>query len=41
LNAAVLLVKALGGGWNATALPNPEEAGGEVKWYEYLPLPIN
>lgn len=41
LNAAVLLVKALGGGWNAAALPRPEEAGGEVQWYDYMPVPID
>jgi len=27
LSAAVLLVKALGGGWNASALPSQDEAG--------------
>lgn len=37
--AAVLLVKALGGGWQAKALPTPEQAGGEVAWYEYFPVP--
>lgn len=41
LNAAVLLVKALGGGWNTGTLPSPEEAGGETKWYEYLPVPVD
>ncbi|BBL76163.1 efflux transporter outer membrane subunit [Methylomagnum ishizawai] len=38
--AAVLLVKALGGGWRASALPTPEQAGGEVEWYEYFPVPV-
>jgi NodT family efflux transporter outer membrane factor (OMF) lipoprotein len=38
--AAAMLVKALGGGWQASALPTPEQAGGEVKWYEYFPVPV-
>ena len=41
LNAAVLLVKALGGGWNTAALPTKDQAGGEVKWSQFLPVPVN
>ncbi len=41
LGAAVRLVKAMGGGWSADALPGPEQAGGEVKWTDYLPLPVD
>ena len=40
LSAAVQLVTALGGGWDPAALPTPGEAGGEVKWTDYLPLPV-
>ena len=40
LSAAVLLVKALGGGWNASALPNKDQVGGEVKWSQFLPIPV-
>jgi NodT family efflux transporter outer membrane factor (OMF) lipoprotein len=40
LSAAVLLVTALGGGWDTAALPAPGEAGGEVKWTDYLPFPV-
>jgi len=40
LSAAVLLVKALGGGWNASSLPAQDEVGGEVKWSQFLPIPI-
>jgi NodT family efflux transporter outer membrane factor (OMF) lipoprotein len=39
-SAAVLLVKALGGGWNASSLPSQDEAGGEVKWSQFLPIPV-
>ena len=39
LTAAVLLVKALGGGWDVSMLPTPDEAGGEVNWTDYLPFP--
>lgn len=39
LNAAVSLVKALGGGWDSSALPGPGEAGGEFGWRDYLPYP--
>jgi len=41
LSASVLLVKALGGGWNVAMLPTPDEAGGEVKWTDFLPYPID
>ena len=41
LSASVLLVKALGGGWNVAMLPTPDEAGGEVKWSDFLPFPID
>jgi NodT family efflux transporter outer membrane factor (OMF) lipoprotein len=40
LSAAVLLVTALGGGWDASALPEAGEAGGEVKWTDFLPFPV-
>jgi len=40
LAASVLLIKALGGGWNVAMLPTPDEAGGEVKWTDILPYPI-
>ncbi|HSN23243.1 MAG TPA: efflux transporter outer membrane subunit, partial [Methylomicrobium sp.] len=40
LSAAVLLVKALGGGWNSSSLPTQDEVGGEVKWSQFLPIPI-
>jgi len=41
LTASVGLVKALGGGWNVAMLPTPDEAGGEVKWTDFLPYPVN
>ncbi|MDD5460033.1 MAG: efflux transporter outer membrane subunit [Methylococcales bacterium] len=41
LTASVLLVKALGGGWNVAMLPTPDEAGGEVRWSDFLPFPVN
>ncbi|MCX7099673.1 MAG: efflux transporter outer membrane subunit [Methylococcales bacterium] len=41
LTASVLLVKALGGGWNVAMLPTPAEAGGVVKWTDILPYPVN
>ncbi|MFA5922284.1 MAG: efflux transporter outer membrane subunit [Methylococcaceae bacterium] len=41
LSAAVLLVKALGGGWNSSELPSQDQVGGEVKWSQFLPVPIN
>ncbi len=40
LVAAVQLAKALGGGWNNKALPTRDQAGGEVKWSQFLPVPI-
>ncbi|MEQ1530254.1 MAG: efflux transporter outer membrane subunit [Methylococcales bacterium] len=40
LLAAVLLVKALGGGWDVTMLPSPDEAGGVVKWTDFLIFPV-
>lgn len=40
LAASVLLVKALGGGWNETLLPTSEQATGERKWTDFLILPI-
>jgi NodT family efflux transporter outer membrane factor (OMF) lipoprotein len=40
LNASVLLVQALGGGWNVAALPTQDQAGGEVKWSQFLPIPL-
>ena len=40
LSAAVLLVTALGGGWDTSALPGPDEADGEMKWTDYLPFPV-
>lgn len=39
--AAVLLIKALGGGWNETLLPTKEEATGERKWTDFLILPVD
>ena len=41
LTASVLLIKALGGGWNVALLPTPDEAGGEVKWTDFLPYPVD
>ena len=40
LSAAVLLVKALGGGWNVSSLPTQDQAGGKVKWSQFLPVPV-
>ncbi len=40
-SASVLLVKALGGGWNETLLPSEDQAGGERKWTDYLMLPVD
>jgi len=41
MSATVQLVKALGGGWNVTMLPSPDQAGGEVKWTDYLIFPVD
>ncbi|ESS73407.1 toluene efflux pump outer membrane protein TtgC [Methyloglobulus morosus KoM1] len=41
LVACVLLIKALGGGWDVSYLPNQDEAGGKVKWSQFLPIPVN
>ncbi len=41
LNASVLLAQALGGGWNLSKLPTKDQAGGEVKWSQFLPIPLN
>jgi outer membrane protein TolC len=41
LSASVLLVKALGGGWNVAMLPNEDQAGGETKWTDYLIFPVD
>jgi NodT family efflux transporter outer membrane factor (OMF) lipoprotein len=41
LQASVLLVKALGGGWNVKALPTKEQAIGDMKWTDFLILPID
>ncbi len=40
LVAAVLLVKALGGGWSTAQLPTSDEAGGETEWSQFLPVPV-
>lgn len=40
LSASVQLVKALGGGWNESLVPSPEEADGDRKWTDYLILPV-
>ncbi|MEY2666109.1 MAG: hypothetical protein RLZZ384_280 [Pseudomonadota bacterium] len=40
LLSSVLLIKALGGGWNESLLPSPEKAAGETKWTDYLILPL-
>lgn len=40
LVAVVLLVKALGGGWSTAQLPNQDEAGGDVEWSQFLPIPV-
>ena len=41
LNAAVLLVKAMGGGWNEILMPTEEQAAGDRKWTDYLILPVD
>ncbi|MCX7093584.1 MAG: efflux transporter outer membrane subunit [Methylobacter sp.] len=40
LDAAVLLVKALGGGWQLSELPSRDQVGGEAKWSQFLPIPL-
>lgn len=40
LAASVALVKALGGGWHDSLLPDEEAAGGDRKWTDYLILPL-
>jgi NodT family efflux transporter outer membrane factor (OMF) lipoprotein len=40
LLSSVLLIKALGGGWNESLLPSPEKASGDTKWTDYLILPL-
>jgi len=40
LLAAVQLVKALGGGWDATTLPTEDKVGGKVNWQQFLPVPL-
>jgi NodT family efflux transporter outer membrane factor (OMF) lipoprotein len=39
LNATVLLIKALGGGWHDGSLPSAHEAAGNTTWKDYLPVP--
>jgi len=41
LVASVDLIKALGGGWDVTMLPTPDQAGGEVKWTDFLIFPVD
>jgi len=41
LQASVLLVKALGGGWNVKTLPTKEQAIGDMKWTDFLILPVD
>jgi outer membrane protein TolC len=41
LKVAVLLIKALGGGWNEQMLPTEDEADGDRKWTDYLILPVD
>lgn len=40
LQTAVLLIKALGGGWHSSELPSQDEVGGEQKWSQFLPIPL-
>lgn len=40
LQAAVLLVKALGGGWHNSEIPSKDDIGGEPKWSQFLPIPL-
>ena len=41
LSSTVLLIKALGGGWNKSDLPTKDQAGGSIKWQQFLPIPLN
>lgn len=41
LLASVLLIKALGGGWNETLVPTKDEAAGERTWTDYLIFPTD
>lgn len=41
LVAAVQLVKALGGGWQDSQLPDEDQADGDRKWTDYLILPVD
>ncbi len=41
LSATVLLIKALGGGWDKSELPTKEQIGGTIKWSQFLPVPLN
>ena len=40
LSTAVLLIKALGGGWQDKELPTADQADGERRWTDYLILPL-
>ncbi|NOT84424.1 MAG: efflux transporter outer membrane subunit [Methylococcaceae bacterium] len=40
LDAAVMLIKALGGGWTTAQLPSADKVGGEAKWSQFLPIPL-
>jgi len=40
-NYAVLLVKALGGGWDNSQLPNRDAATGNSRWTDALPFPVH
>ncbi|MDD5274070.1 MAG: efflux transporter outer membrane subunit [Methylovulum sp.] len=39
LIAAIQLVKALGGGWDAKDLPSAGNIGGKIQWPQFLPVP--
>lgn len=40
LQTAVLLIKALGGGWHTSTMPTANAVGGEAKWSQFLPIPL-